>query len=337
MNRLLKNCPLPIWIVLAICLMSIKNVYAQVEDFQSEWLNTDFETRTVDLEEIFSGGVPKDGILAILEPEFIPIDEADLLPNEGVMTLELDGQIPRTYPIRYLLWHEIVNDTIADTPVAVTFCPLCNSGVFFDRRLQGETLTFGVSGKLRNSDMIMYDHNSESWWQQATGEAIVGLYSGSELISLPGWTESWKEFMERNEGQGGLVMAEPQFNRRYGQNPYVGYELSAMPFLYQGEFSLPNIMPLARVVRVGNQAWPLERIILEGGLVQEFGLTITWTSGQVSALDTQSVGEGINVGSIRVRDTNTGKDVPHDLMFAFVFGAFFPEGQLMFMPQSEQS
>ena len=300
---------------------------SQIEQFQDEWPNTDFENRAIDVREIFSGGVPKDGIPTILEPAFIPLEEANLLPKEGVMTLELEGFPPRAYPIRYLLWHEIVNDTIGDTPVAVTFCPLCNSGVFFNRNVDGEVLTFGVSGKLRNSDMIMYDHNTESWWQQATGEGIVGDYSGVELTTLAGWTESWEEFLLRNKESNALVLAEPTLNRPYGQNPYVGYELSPSPFLYQGQFTIKNIHPLARVVRVGNYAWSLEKIILAGGLLEQNGITITWNSGQVSALDTESVGDGMNVGTIRVKDSITSLDIPYDLMFAFVFDAFFPNGQ----------
>ena len=81
----------------------------------------------------------------------------------------MDGASPRAYPIRYLMWHEIVNDTVADVPIAVTFCPLCNSGITFDRRIAQGTISFGVSGKLRNSDMIMYDRETQSWWQHAIG------------------------------------------------------------------------------------------------------------------------------------------------------------------------
>ncbi len=322
-----------------VCLLGAGSALGQAEQYKAEWPDTNFDLLSVELEEIFSGGVPKDGIPAILNPVMVALEQVDLTPNEGVMTLELAGQPARAYPIRYLLWHEIVNDTIGDTSVAVTFCPLCNSGVFFDRRLADEILTFGVSGKLRNSDMVMYDHNTESWWQQATGEGIVGHFAGYELKMLPGWTESWKEFAERNKNKGGLVMSEPRFNRPYGQNPYVGYELSPSPMLYVGDFTLANIQPLARVIRIGNRAWPLERIILEGGTVQELGLEISWTSGQVSALDTQFVGDGMNVGTIRVKDIASGGDVPYDPMFAFAFQAFFPDGELLFEApnQSESS
>ena len=311
-------------LVLPLTLVQVK---ANTGIFSSQWPNTDFALATVPLDEIQSGGVPKDGIPAISNPTFLTLDqEIALHPREGVMTIELENELPRAYPIRYLLWHEIVNDQIGDQTIAVTFCPLCNSGIFFSREVNGETLTFGVSGLLRNSDMVMYDRETESWWQQALGEGIVGIHSGTSLNQLAGWTESWQEFMDRNKDHGGLVMEEPNFSRPYGQNPYKGYELAVSPFLYNKEFIQEGLTPLSRVVKVGHRAWPLERLILEGK-IEEHGISLSWTGGQVSALDTPSVGEGINVGTVRVRDQETGEDLPHDLMFAFAFEAFFPEGE----------
>lgn len=293
--------------------------------WKSEWPRTDFSIHSVDLSEIMSGGPPKDGIPALIDPEFIAVEtETRLSPREPVMTLELGDSAPRAYPVRYLLWHEIVNDVIADVPVAVTYCPLCNSGVFFDRRVDGETLTFGVSGKLRNSDMVMYDRESESWWQQAVGEAIAGSRTGQMLATLPGWLESWSEFAQRNPD--GLVMDEPSYPRRYGYNPYVGYDTSSFPFLYSGELPPFDITPLARVVRVGNRAWLLENL-REAGELTEYGVEFTWTAGQASPLDTRLVADGRDVGTVRVRDAITGDDLPHDLMFAFAFHAFYPDGE----------
>lgn len=113
--------------------------------------------------EILSGGPPRDGIPAIDEPQMVGAKKKKGIPDrEPVMTVELNGQTPRAYPFRYLKWHEIANDTIGVTPIAVTFCPLCNSGIVFNRRIHGKTRTFGVSGKLRNSDMIMFDRETES-------------------------------------------------------------------------------------------------------------------------------------------------------------------------------
>lgn len=292
-----------------------------------EWPDTNFEKTSVEnWAEILSGGPPKDGIPALSDPGFIPVGaETRLGAREPVITVEIAGTEPRAYPIRYLMWHEIVNDVIGDVPVAVTFCPLCNSGITFDRRVDRATLSFGVSGKLRNSDMVMYDHQTQSWWQQALGQAIVGDLTGTELKTLPSWMESWADFSARNPG--GLVMDEPPYNRAYGQNPYRKYDSAARPFLYNGETPPHGIPPLARVVRVGDRAWPLTRLS-ELGRIDEAGLRLSWTAGQASALDTGTISQGRDVGSVRVRDTQ-GQNVAHDVMFAFAFHAFWPDGTWM--------
>lgn len=295
--------------------------------WQQEWPRTDFSKTTVDnWSEILSGGPPKDGIPALDSPDFIPVaQETRIGAREPVIAVELDGAEPRAYPIRYLTWHEIVNDQIGGVPIAVTFCPLCNSGITFDRRTAKGVLSFGVSGKLRNSDMVMYDRQSESWWQQAVGRSIVGELTGTELKMLPTWMESWSQFKARNPG--GLVMAEPDWPRRYGENPYRNYDSSAQPFLYRGEMPPHGVPPLMRVVRVGERAWPLSRFDAVQK-IEEAGITLTWTEGQASALDASAISEGREVGTIRVRD-GAGRDVPHDVMFAFAFHAFWPEGQWM--------
>ena len=293
-----------------------------------EWPRTDFSSSEVEFSEIMSGGPPKDGIPAISDPSFIPVSEEQTLAGrEPVITLEFEGETPRAYPVRYLLWHEIVNDKIGATPVAVTYCPLCNSGIVFDRRLDnGSTLSFGVSGKLRHSDMIMFDRETESWWQQAVGRGIVGGHAGTELKALPAWTESWLQFTERNPD--GLVMQQPNYRRMYGSNPYQQYDTSSRPFLYFGDDPPHGISPLARVVRVGEMAWPLTRL-REAGFLTEQGLEFSWVEGQASPLDTRAVADGREIGTIRVRNADTSKDVAHDVMFAFAFHAFFPEGVWM--------
>jgi hypothetical protein len=173
--------------------------------------------------------------------------------------------------------------------------------------------------------MVMYDRETESWWQQALGTAIVGDLTGRELTQLPVWMESWSAF--RAAHPDGLVMAEPDFPRAYGQNPYRSYDSSHRPFLYSGENPPHGIAPLMRVVRVGDAAWTFERLRDEGQ-VAENGVTISWEDEQASALDTAAIGQGRAVGAIRVRD-GQGRDVAHDVMFAFAFHAFWPEGRWM--------
>lgn len=312
-------------VALAVALLPATLAAADIpEHLKRAWPDTDFTRIAVDPAEIMSGGPPRDGIPAITGPEMVPAAGEDRLdPREPVMVLELPGEAARAYPVRYLMWHEIVNDEVGGRPVAVTFCPLCNSGLIFDRRLDGRVLEFGVSGLLRFSDMVMYDRQTESWWQQFSGQAIVGELLGAELIPLPALLESWQSYTARNPQ--GLVMAEPQgYRRAYGASPYAGYD-SGHPFLYRGEMPPHGIDPVARVVRVGNRAWPLARLA-EAQEITEEGLRLSWRIGQASALDTSEIGEGREVGDVRVTDAATGAPVVHEVVFAFAFHAFEPDG-----------
>nr|WP_309502929.1 DUF3179 domain-containing protein [uncultured Roseovarius sp.] len=300
---------------------------ANPDFWKHEWPDTDFaRTSITNWTEIRDGGPPKDGIPAVHDPKFRKVaDERQIEPTEPVITVEIAGSPPRAYPIRYLMWHEIVNDTVGGVPIAVTFCPLCNSGITFDRRTPHGTLSFGVSGKLRNSDMVMYDRETQSWWQQAIGTAIVGELTGTQLKALPTWMESWAQYKARNPD--GLVMAEPGSGRQYGRNPYQGYDSLERPFLYNGENPPHGIPPLVRVVRVGDRAWTMERIRNEG-TITEAGVTLSWEAGQASALDSGVIAKGKDVGTVRVRD-KAGRDLPHDVMFAFAYHAFWPDGVWM--------
>jgi hypothetical protein len=311
----------------ALTLAAALPALATPDRWRHDWPRTDFAQTTItDWSEVLSGGPPKDGIPAIDAPAYIAVaEETRLAPREPVLTVDLSGDTPRAYPIRYLMWHEIVNDTLAGVPVAVTFCPLCNTAMVFDTRVGGEDLTFGVSGLLRFSDMIMYDRQTDSWWQQATASGIAGHHAGAQLVQLPAVMESWAEFAARHPD--GLVMDQPDWPRSYGLNPYRGYDSAARPFLYQGEDPPHGIHPLARVVRVDDRAWPLERL-RAAGTITEAGVTLTWAEGQSSALDVADIGAGAEVGTVRVRDA-TGAPVVHDMPFAFAFHAFHPDGSWM--------
>jgi len=314
-------------LIIAVAVALAAPAQADPEFWKYEWPDTDFSKTSLPYwGEIMSGGPGKDGIPALGVPEFsAAAAETRLGKTEAVIALQIEGHAARAYPLRYLMWHEIVNDDLGDLPVAVTYCPLCNSAMVFDRRVDGQVLEFGVSGKLRNSDMVMYDRQTQSWWQQAIGTAIVGDLTGTELSALPSRMMGWAQFQQ--EFPKGLVMAQPEHARPYGQNPYRAYDLSTRPFLYNGENPPHGISPLARVVRVGARAWPLERLSVEGRL-QEAGVTLEWTAGQASALETDQVGTGRDVGSIRVLSPE-GADLPHDVMFAFAFHAFWPKGEWM--------
>ncbi|WP_282609904.1 DUF3179 domain-containing protein [Pelagibius sp. Alg239-R121] len=298
-----------------------------VDWWKSEWPNTDFSLHSIEFSEILSGGPPKDGIPSIDRPKFVSVASvSDLAPTEPVVGLTVNGEA-RAYPLRILTWHEIVNDTIGGKPVTVTYCPLCNSAIVFDREVDGKILEFGTTGKLRNSDLVMYDRTTESWWQQFLGEAIVGEMTGTKLRMLPSRLESWERFAARNP-DGQVLVPNDEGMRSYGRNPYDGYDTSAVPFLYRGEMP-EGIEPMARVVAVGKKAWSMN-LLRAGGKIESDDLVLTWEAGQNSALDSSTISKGRDVGNVIVQRLENGTmvDVPYDVTFAFVFHAFHPEGEL---------
>jgi len=210
---------------------------------QGEWPRTDFSRHSIDYSEIKSGGPPKDGIPAIDNPRFEDLKEgqeegwaAGLADTEPVISFSV-GSDARAYPLRVLMWHEIVNDTVGGEPVAVTYCPLCNAALVFERTVNGRVLDFGATGKLRHSDLVMYDRQTESWWQQFTGEAIVGEMTGSELKLIPSRLESFARFRERFS-QGRVLVPNDPAARDYGANPYLGYGGRGDAFPLHGQHAI---------------------------------------------------------------------------------------------------
>jgi len=292
------------------------------------WSKTDFSRRSIDLDDIISGGPPKDGIPSIDDPRFTKVSAyPDLPETEPVIGLVIGGEA-KAYPIRDLMWHEIVNDVVAGVPVTVTYCPLCNSAVVFDRRAAGQVLEFGTTGKLRHSDMVMYDRQTESWWQQFLGEAIVGELLGTRLKKIPARMESFAEFKKRAP-RGEVLIPNHPSSRRYGVNPYVGYDRAPEPFLFQG--SLPDyINPMVRVVVVGDKAWSLPYLVAAGP-IRDGDLTLSWRAGQNSALDTKRIRDGRDVGNVIARRGlgRSARDVVYDVTFAFVYNVFHPEKRII--------
>lgn len=303
--------------------------FADPTYWQSEWPNTDFSRTAVDFEEIFSGGPPKDGIPAIDKPKFAALADVDIPDTEPVIGLILNGEA-RAYPLRVLMWHEIANDTVGGVPVSVTYCPLCNAAIVFDRRVGDRVLDFGTTGKLRNSDLVMYDRQTESWWQQFEGRAIVGELLGTQLDIVPARLESLANFAARAPEGVVLVPNNPDM-RNYGLTPYVGYDLSGAPFLYRGGYP-ENVMPLDRVVKVGKRAWALQYVKKRGKVETDDGLRITWTEGQNSAMHEAKISDGMDVGNIVVqRPDGAGgwTDVAYGVDYAFAFHAFYPDAEIV--------
>jgi hypothetical protein len=266
---------------------------------------TDFSKRTVSYSEILSGGPPKDGIPSIDNPQFVSMNEAEewLAAVEPVVLVRV-GDEARAYPIQILMWHEIVNDTLGGLPLLVTFCPLCNTAIAFERDFDGQTLDFGTTGRLRFSNLIMYDRQTESWWQQATGDAIAGDYAGSQLTFYPASIISWADFKAAYPN-GTVLSRETGHSRPYGNNPYLGYDdVEQSPFLYRGQPTPGQLVPMARVLTLdlGGEAvaYPYDILSSLGAVNDTVGgqrVVVFWTEGTASALDTVNIPEGRDVGA----------------------------------------
>ncbi len=274
--------------------------------------STDFSRRTVEWEEILSGGPPKDGIPAVDDPTFESVETAGewLSERDPVIMFEHKGEV-RAYPLAILIWHEIVNDVVGGDPVAITFCPLCNASIAFDATLDGVALDFGTTGKLRNSDLIMYDRQTESWWQQFTGEAIIGEYVGRRLNFLPSQVISFSDFAENFPDA--QVLARPPASRNYGRNPYTGYDTNpGRPFLYTGDLDdrLPSTERVMGVELNGEvKAYPFSILSKEGAINDELGgvpIVVFHKAGTASALDGGTISENRDVGSAAIFDRRLG-------------------------------
>ena len=269
---------------------------------------TDFGQHSVPYEQISSGGPPKDGIPAIDEPSFVGVEEAGrwLEPREPVIQVEAGGET-RAYPIQVIIWHEIVNDRVGGEPVTVTFCPLCNTAIAFEGGMAGREMDFGTTGRLRFSNLIMYDRQTESWWQQATGEAIAGELTGSELRTIPSPIVSWEDFRSSHP-EARVLSRETGYGRDYGQNPYAGYDdVDSSPFLYDGPETPGELPPMARVITVDDEDEPVAYpyMILEDSpavndSVDGEPVAVFWREGTASALDESSIDAGRDVGSAAV-------------------------------------
>jgi hypothetical protein len=275
-----------------------------VAQAQDGW-RTDFSKHTVPLDEIVSGGPPKDGIPAIDEPRFVSVREADRWIDEvePVILVEHDGDA-RAYPYQILIWHEIVNDVVGDLPLTITYCPLCNTALVFERRHAGRVLEFGTTGRLRHSDLVMYDRQTESWWQQATGEAIVGTFAGDRLDFYATQTTSWADF-KRVHPQGRVLSKETGYDRPYGRNPYAGYDRGRGPiagFFSKGIDDRLPAMERVAAVALGDRhvAYPFSALREARVVNDEIAgqpVVVFWAAGTSSALDAGKVARGRDVGA----------------------------------------
>jgi hypothetical protein len=278
----------------------------------SGW-ETDFTKHSVPLSEFLSGGPPRDGIPPVDEPKPTSQAEADewLADREPVLAVEVGDRV-RAYPLQILVWHEIVNDTLGGRPIAVTYCPLCNSSLVFDRRVRGRTLRFGTTGNLRNSDLVMWDRQTESWWQQLTAEAVVGELTGTRLAVLPSQVLSWADF-KRLHPDGDVLSRDTGVARDYGRNPYEGYDQpDSQPFLFDGKTD-DRLPPKERVIAVFTRretvVVPFSRLAREPVVDLEAGglpVVVFYKRGVTSPLDAPSIEDSRDVGTAVAFDRRVG-------------------------------
>ncbi len=268
---------------------------------------TDFQNRTIDIEDVVSGGPPKDGIPAIDDPKFVSVREADQwLENREPVAVVRVGEVARAYPLQILMWHEIVNDEVGETPVSVTFCPLCNTTLAFDRRFDEWVFDFGTTGRLRHSDLIMYDRQTETWWQQATGEGIIGRYAGRDLTLVPAPVMSWAD-VKKQVPHVRVLSRDTGYSRSYGQNPYQGYDSGRpMSNFFRGKTD-DRLPAMERIValRDGDSALAVpfgelkERRVVNVELAGR-KIAVFWSPGTASALDQGLISRGRDEGSSAV-------------------------------------
>jgi Protein of unknown function (DUF3179) len=285
-----------VFLFISVCMFQVQS--QSFPGFSTDWSRTSINT-----DEIRSGGPAKDGIPALNNPLFVPAFEADtwLSDKEAIILLQ-EGTVFKAYPLQIMAWHEIVNDIIADTPVSITWCPLCNTTVVFKRDLDGRILDFGTTGHLRFSNMLMYDRQTESWWQQAEGKAVIGNYMGVQLDLYPSRLLPWREIRDI---PGLMVLSqETGYDRPYGRNPYEGYDdPDASPFLLDRirrkliDDSENALLDRVILVPGENKILISYKQLRQNPVFNSETAFIFWSAGTASALDKGRVGGGRDVGT----------------------------------------
>lgn len=285
---------------------------------QARFNGFDVSNSRVTASEIRSGGPGRNGIPAIDQPKFVAPDKASFLGNEDqVLSVTLNGET-RAYPLRILVWHEIVNDGIGEARIAVTYCPLCGTGMVFDRNVAGRTVDFGVSGLLYQSDMLMYDRQTESLWSQLDMKAIAGKMAGTALTWLPSRRMSWQAW-KREYPEGKVLSTETGHRRDYSRTPYSGYEDNERTM-----FPVPSTRKELRhkewivgvVVNQVAAAYALKALKRQG-VVEE-------TVGGASL----RIAYDPDADSVRAVTVESNEDIPIVQAYWFAWQAFYPETRL---------
>lgn len=278
---------------------------------EAAW-GTDFGNSIIDLNELKVGiaaSDPRDAIRPIDSPVFETVAQSSWIADREPGVFVEVGRDARFYPLSILTRHEIVNDEFGDVAVAVTFCPLCNTGVVFDRRFDGDVLRLGVSGLLRNSDLVMWDDSTQTLWQQITGEAIVGDHAGARLTLIPSAIVRWEDF--KTEHPEGTALANDQgYGSVYGQNPYEFYSSREAPYgFFTGEID-DRFPALERVVGVTinetKKAYPfsaLSKARVVNDIIDGQPVAIFWGAANTAdALDRGTIAESTGIGTALALD-----------------------------------
>ena len=211
-------------------------------------METDGVKHLVPLDKIKGGGPPKDGIPSIDNPIFAPVSKSQFMSDsDTVIGLEINGDA-RAYPLFILVWHEIVNDTVGEIPVSVTYCPLCYTNQVFERIVNGKVVEFGTSGKLYNSNLLMYDRLTESYWSQALGLAVKGELTGTQLNLIPFDVITWGDWKDLHPNT--LVLTTDTGHlRSYATDPYGNYYTEPR-IMFPVEYSDDRIHPKEIIIGV---------------------------------------------------------------------------------------
>lgn len=268
--------------------------------------------------KIISGGPPKDGIPSIDNPKFVSVEEADkwIQDNELVLAIIYKG-VKRVYPLQIMVWHEIVNDNIAGDPILITYCPLCGSGIAFERTLGGEEVEFGTSGKLYNSNLVMYDRETDTYWTQIDGLAVVGELTGTKLKLLSIDTVVWRDWKKAHPDSE-VLSQETGFRRPYGRDPYGSYYEDSF-LLFPVEAKDDRVHPKTVVfgIKVGGvyKAYK-EEDLKELKVIED---TVAGVKLRVERDD---------AGRVRITNQETGEEVVKERDFWFAWYAFHPDTEL---------
>lgn len=317
------------WILLSVLVVVIALLLLPIDgdnDLNYEAVSLDTEMMVkegdmdylVDPSKIISGGPPKDGIPSIDEPKFVSLSEADewIENNELVLVLDYMGKT-RVYPLQILVWHEIVNDWVGGEAVLISYCPLCGSGIAYERTIDGEAVEFGTSGKLYNSNLVMYDRKTDSYWSQIDGVAIVGPLVGSELVAISIDTVVWGDWKDGHE-DAEVLSQDTGFDRNYGRDPYGSYyEDSFVWFPLEAEDDRIHSKTVVFGIEIdGVYKAYREDDLIEDDLIEDVvgGVNIKIERG----------GDGI----VRVTDVDSGLEIVKERDFWFAWYAFHPETEL---------